>query len=1187
MSRHKRIFVLIICPAYIVLAWVVCRLFFPATIWLPMAMFATLCGVPVLVIYMLVTPLLERISQVVDSEGTYRRASKALLTSEATAFRKLLAEAAGRVADSHQLATEHRRPPLSRLPLFLLVGEERAGKTSTFLAAGVEPEFLSGEVPAGAKVTPTQLCNLWLVRGAVVADLSGKLFAADLSRWMSILTLLAGGGMRLLLGRLGRVAGPQTLRGVVLFCDVTQFAGTPDPSALENLATRTRERLLPIGDVFRTDFPVYVVFSKTDKLKRDPAKDEGTSFFKDYFGRLNPQEEQAILGCTLPPRGSGGRPAVKDYVEAEGSRVGEGFDNLYLSLAQHRLRFLAGESDASRRPGIYEFPRELRRLRNNMVNFLVEVFRPNDSQPGPVLRGFYFTGTREVPGVRSEPAAKPEAKSPRISTEATKLLRAEDLQALLRGGSTARSQRSREPMTERWAFVSDLFNRLIIGPRVAAVPPRYRPADLIRMAYAGLVVTAGVILVGCIAYSYWGNTVQLTKTQLAVDATYKLRPPGTYVASAAPAELYRLYVQLEGLRRNEQRVPWRLNFGLNHADRVLPGVRNLYFKAFREYVLNDTVASLERTIQSLPSAPAEVHPYNRTSNEVRAYRALTVGGCAPSDGTINTAVSVWGAGRSTGSEDRAQAQQQFNFYVRELRSKHVPEPLAEQAVVVDRGRAYLASFSAEERVYGDAIEGGNQTTVRSLTDYSPNYKEAITVPPQVPPAFTRDGWKAVDSRFRDGGSAGDSCIASEPAKNKPAGPDLERTLRAMYVRESIKRWKEFLSGIQVNGYRESLSQADQRLAILSDQRSPILGVLCLVNKATDFPAERGSPGPGDIRAAFEPIHKLFPADADCQAFANEASNKAYLDALVKLRTALAKSSQPGNAELSRAAQDGLQLVAQITSGSGAPDAAVQGEVKRILAAPFREGSSAESRGAESAGAISPPSGPVEEFNAAVKAVCDSLRPLLQKYPFNPGSNSDAKLAEVQTVFSPPNGTLYSLAKLAVNQNGHWAGPAGVKLPPNFSPLFQRLMNISHALFPDGGMRYRLAVQSSPGGSTVALTIGGVSLSQGSQQFLWPGTDQDLELRVKLPGATVPRSYGGLWSIFSMMADADPRPAGSDVFPLTNPHAGRHSKPTPILDGNGNPVTIRFQVQEFPGGVKTAFDRDFFTGLACPPRGLAE
>lgn len=1186
MSRHKRLFVFIICPAYIVLAWALCRWLFPATIWFPMAMFATLCGVPVLVVYLLVAPLLERISQVVDSESTYRRASKASLTGEATAFQKHLTEATQRVADSHQLAAERRRPPFSRLPLFLLIGEEGSGKTGTFLEAGLDPEVLSGQVHCGSGVTPTPLCNLWLVRGAVVADLSGKLFAADLNRWVSILTLLGGGRMRLLLRRLGRTTGPQTLRGVVLFCDVTQFAGTPDPTALENLATRIRLRLRPIGDVFRTDFPVYVVFSKTDKLKRDPTKDDHISVFRDYFGRLSQQEDQAILGCTLPPRGAAGRPASKDNAEVEGNRIGECFDNLYFSLAQHRLGFLARETDASRRPGIYEFPRELRRLRGALLNFLVEVFRSNDAEPGPVLQGFYFTGTREVPLVRNGPAPKPEAKSPRISTEATRLLRAEDMQTLLRGTAT-RAEPSRESLGERWVFVSDLFNRLIIGPRVAAVPRRYRPGDLIRMAYAGFVVAAGLILVGCIAYSYWGNTVQLTKTQLAVDATYNSRPP---TATSAPlAELYRLYLQIEELTQNEQHAPWRLNFGLNHGDRVLPGVRNLYFRAFREYVLKDTVASLERTIQALPSAAADAHPYGRTLDEVRAYRALTAGSCAPNDEITRTAISIWRTGHSVDPEDRTRVQQQLNFYVRELRSKHVPEPLAEQAEVVDRGRAYLQSFSDEERVYRDAIEGGNETPVRSLADYSPQYRDVISVPPEVPPAFTRDGWKAVQSRLRYSGPAGDPCVlgASEPTKNKPAQPDFERTLRTMYVRECVKRWKEFLSGIKVNGYREGLSQADQRLGILSDQHSPILGVLCLIHKGTDFPVEPDSPGVGDIRVAFDTTHKLFPADANYQSFVNEATNKSYLDALGKLRAALVKSPQPGNAELTRAAQDGLQLVSQLTSRSGSSDATVQNEVKRILEAPFREGSGTEIHTVESGGAITSPSGPVEAFNLAVQAVCDTLRPMLQKYPFNPGSNSDTRTGEVQAVFSPTKGTLNRLAKFLVYQNGRWAAPPGVKLSPSFNTVFQRLMNISHALFPEGGMHYRLAVQPSSGESAVTLTIGGVSLSQGSQRFEWPGSDQDLELRVKLPGATLPRSYGGLWSIFSMMADADPRPTESDVFLLTNPHAGRHNKPTPILDGNGNAVTIRFQVQEFPGGVKTAFDRDFFTGLACPPRASAE
>ena len=40
------------------------------------------------------------------------------------------------------------------------------------------------------------------------------------------------------------------------------------------------------------------------------------------------------------------------------------------------------------------FPRELRKLRNNLASYLVELARPSHLNANPYLRGFYFTGVR-------------------------------------------------------------------------------------------------------------------------------------------------------------------------------------------------------------------------------------------------------------------------------------------------------------------------------------------------------------------------------------------------------------------------------------------------------------------------------------------------------------------------------------------------------------------------------------------------------------------------------------------------------------------------------------------------------------------------------------------------------------------------------------------------------------------------
>ncbi len=99
-----------------------------------------------------------------------------------------------------------------------------------------------------------------------------------------------------------------------------------------------------------------------------------------------------MLGVTLPVRST----AAGVYAEEETKRLTKAFDELFYSLAEKRLDLLARENENDKLPGIYEFPRELRKLRTLLVQFLVDLARPSQLSVNPFLRGFYFSGVRPV-----------------------------------------------------------------------------------------------------------------------------------------------------------------------------------------------------------------------------------------------------------------------------------------------------------------------------------------------------------------------------------------------------------------------------------------------------------------------------------------------------------------------------------------------------------------------------------------------------------------------------------------------------------------------------------------------------------------------------------------------------------------------------------------------------------------------
>ena len=149
------------------------------------------------------------------------------------AMNALIAEANAALAKAPSLAGRRGGASLGTMPLYLLIGPEGSGKTSTFLSSGMEPQLLAGQ--GTAPVAPTRLCNLWLAKDAIFAEIGGRGFAAELNRWGQLLGVLRGQVAIPFWRRLWGEPQPQMdLRGVIAFCDSKELTGaSSDPQRLE------------------------------------------------------------------------------------------------------------------------------------------------------------------------------------------------------------------------------------------------------------------------------------------------------------------------------------------------------------------------------------------------------------------------------------------------------------------------------------------------------------------------------------------------------------------------------------------------------------------------------------------------------------------------------------------------------------------------------------------------------------------------------------------------------------------------------------------------------------------------------------------------------------------------------------------------------------------------------------------
>ena len=450
----------------------------------------------------------------------------------------LMRAAAARLASS--------KLKIGSLPAILLLGESGSAKTSVMLNSGLDPDQVSGQVVQDNAVVPTRPIVVWFTRQTIFVEAGGTLLA-ERARWTRLLRRLAPGKLPSVLG--GKGQAPRAAL-VCLDCDALK------PAAGDTLAATIRTlhaRLAELSQSLGISLPVYVLFNKLDRLP----------FFAEYFNNLTKEETGEVLGATLPLQ-----PPyhVGVYADQESKRLAAAFDELFYSLSDKRIEYLPRESVAEKLPGIYEFPREFRKARNLVVQSLVDLCRPSQLTVSPLLRGFYFAGSRtvQVEGAPSLPSERAHsgtevAESPIGATRvfdvrqlkrtggerpadipegATRVfdvgkLAAEDT---LVGSGFAQVTKTRE--VQQWVFLSRFFgdvllrDRVALGTRGTSTKVNFWRRFLLSCAAVLLLVWSIGLIV-----SYFGNRALLVKAGEALLSVCRAgREPTTERLGSYPLE---------------------------------------------------------------------------------------------------------------------------------------------------------------------------------------------------------------------------------------------------------------------------------------------------------------------------------------------------------------------------------------------------------------------------------------------------------------------------------------------------------------------------------------------------------------------------------------------------------------------------------------------------------------------------
>ncbi|HUI53507.1 MAG TPA: ImcF-related family protein [Bryobacteraceae bacterium] len=1051
---------------------------------------------------------------------------------------------------------------LGSMPVYVLMGDSGSTKTSVMLHSGLDAELVAGQVYQDGNVVPTRVANFWFSRRSIFAEAGGAMLA-DPAQWSRFVRKLHPKSS--VVGK-----GTQAPRAAVVCFDCETFTRPGAQEAVVNAARNLRARLGEISQALGINLPVYVLFTKMDRVP----------FFTEYVRNMSNDEATQVLGVTVPLLT---RRSEGVYAEEETARLTGTFERLFRSLADARPEFLSRETDPATLPATYEFPREFRKIRPAVVQFLVDLCRPSQLTVGPLLRGFYFTGVRPVIINETAPvaAAAPQQQAGYGA--------ASGATGIFGAGGRPQMQQQAAPQVvgtrkvPQWVFLSHLFTDILLADRSAmAASGASTKTSFARRVLFLAAAALCLILSIFFTVSFIKNHGLESRVRAAAQdlGTGEIAPN-----IVAPVDGLR---KLEGLRQELQTLieykrngaPLFYRMGLYTGNDLEPEARSIYFQRFHQLLMGQTQTAMLAFLQTLPATPGP--EYQPTYEALKGYLITTSHHQYSTRQFLSPVLMTWWKNNRTVDPERTQlAQKQFDFYSDELKEEN-PFSTLNDAAAIRRARTYLTQFAGAERVYAFMLgEADKNNPPVNFNRQYPGSAQYVLETHEVRGAFSKGGWNFMKDAIQhsDRYFNGEEWVLGPQSAATIDRAKLEQDLRARYNSDFIKEWRLYVKGASVVRYA-GLADASQKLLQLSGNQSALLELFALgsTNTAVDDPAAAN---------IFQPVQTVVTPGATDRFIL--PPNQNYINALVTLQSSLQSIADQGGMPSDAAAAPTLANASQarVTTRQMAQAFRIDSEdhietqVQKLLEDPIInvEGMLR---------ALGP-----QELNAKGKALCSQFNAVMAKYPFKPTATVEATLQDVNGLFAKPSGALWAfydqnLQKLLVKQGSQFAiGPSG-GVNPAFVSFFNAATAFSDAIYAgsqDPHFTYTLKPEPSEGIQTVSARLDGQILTSTAgagapKPFTWQGGGTH-EARGSANFGGGPditwADFSGMWAVFHFFGDAERwNPVGNAQSLEWMIRVGKDQKPATLP--NGKPVTVHFTLDM--NGAPPVFQRGYFSRFAC-------
>jgi type VI secretion system protein ImpL len=990
---------------------------------------------------------------------------------------------------------------LESLPLVYILGDSGTAKTTTVIRSGLDPELLAGTAPQEGQQVQTDVLNLWFTKIAALLEVGAVVRQNN----TLLARLVHRTRARAYRSAFGTGAAP---RAVVVCVSTEQLLVGDGGQSLMASARTTGGQLREISRLLGMPVPVYVIVTKLDRIPH----------FENYIRNLSDAEVRQILGSPLPRS----EASVGTYADQAARMLAGSIDGLIFKLGEFRVEMLDRENDPASIPGVYEFPRELGKVRKNLNQYLVELCKPSQLSANPYLRGFFFTGIRArvVERMANAPAAV-EQRPMQQDAGATQYINLSMGRPGVRpAASTPVMSSSRVP---QWTFLPRLFPEVILGDRSAlSATTQSAPARLFRRILFGTLAFLLTLYLVFLIISFFNNLGIEHRIQKAAHAIPSVDATATSLPSLtdlkALDDLRQTIVQLDDYRKNG--APWSYRWGLYRGDKLDDQARTIYFDRFRPMLLNPTQANWVAYMRTLPDAPAtssDFTSYIAAYNPLKAY-LITTSNPDKSQPKFLTPVfyQYWAGTRAVEPEQQGLANKQIDFYGNEL-LRHPPYDVTPDALVVEHTRAFLSKFLAETRIYQQMLTDADKNS--QTIDFNRQYPGSATYVVDshiVRGAFTKTGFGFMQDALQhpEKYAQGETWVLGNQATSSLNTSAIGRDLTAQYTADFLKEWRAFLASAKVGC--GTLQETPDRLNALAGPASPLLALFYTVshNTAVSDP---------QIKSVFQPTQVLVDPNATDRLIG--PGSTPYVTALSNLAGAIQLAAQnpapPDQASFAPISQQVIMANGSVTQAAQGFNVDAQMHTEAVVVALMRAPIDCVSKLAPS------PGGPA---NGAGAKICDAISPLLRKYPFLNNSNAQASLPEVDAAFAPETGALWSafnsppLKAALIQQGGQYiaAPTAPGPVNPRFVAYFNRAAHVSTTLYPPGqkAASFTFNARFVPGGgvSSATFVVDGQRMAAGnSQQFTWNAAGAQSASLIYDGTPALP--FQGTWSVFELVRTA--------------------------------------------------------------------